>query len=232
MAPPLTEEPRPVQRFTETAWTANADLIRRIHALPFNRDLAAGTLAKERFQEYMIQDSLYLVAYGRALAIAAARARTPAEVEFFAESAKVAIVVERALHEGFFKRFGIDPAEAAAAEPSPTCFGYTNFLLATAQTASVETLVAAILPCFWIYWDVGKAIDATAAPDNPYRAWIDTYSDEGFATATKRVIAITDDLADAASPAERARMAQAFRWSCRFEWAFWDAAWRLERWPA
>jgi thiaminase len=78
---------------------------------------------------------------------------------------------------------------------------------------------------------VGTAIRAKAAADNPYQAWIDTYSDEGFATATKRVIAITDALAAAASDGERARMAEAFRWSCRFEWAFWDAAWRLERWP-
>jgi thiaminase/transcriptional activator TenA len=92
-------------------------------------------------------------------------------------------------------------------------------------------VVAAILPCFWIYWDVGTAIKAKSASGNPYQAWIDTYSDEGFATATKRVIAITDTLAAAASEAERARMAEAFRWSCRFEWAFWDAAWRLERWP-
>lgn len=216
---------------SESVWSANADLIASIHALPFNRELAAGTLAPERFREYMLQDALYLVAYGRALALAAARARAPAEIEFFGEAAKVAIVVERALHEGFFRAFGIDPADAARAEPSPTCAGYTNYLLAVAQTGSVEELVGAILPCFWIYQDVGTRIAASPVPGNPYQAWIDTYSDPGFAASTRRVVGVFDALAEAASEADRARMAAAFRWSARYEWMFWDAAYRLERWP-
>src|SRR5205823_9430160 len=55
-----------------------------------------------------------------------------------------------------------------------------------------EVLVAALLPCFWIYWDVGCAIARTAAPQNPYKAWIDTYADERFGEAVRTVIAITD----------------------------------------
>lgn len=217
--------------FTGTVWHLNRDLLARIHDLPFNRELAAGTLAPDRFKAYMIQDSLYLKEYGKALALAAARMRDPADLEVFAGSAIGTAVVERSLHESYFATFGISSEEAAAAEPSPTCFAYTNFLLATAQTGSVEELVAAILPCFWVYWDVGKAIEDKAGPDNPYSKWVETYADPQFGEAVRKVITITDRLADAATEPTRERMALAFKRSTQYEWMFWDAAYRLEGWP-
>ncbi len=217
--------------FTERAWRATEPLYRQIIDLPFNRELAAGTLDPERFQFYMLQDALYLEQYARALAVASSKAPEPDAVQFFARAAEQALVVERALHGGFFQKFGIDPRDAAAAEPSPTCYGYTNFLLAIALRDSYTELAAAILPCFWIYWEVGKHIAAETAPDNPYQAWIDTYSDPGFGDAVETAIAIADRAADAASPVGQAAMLRMFKRSAQFEWMFWDSAYRLESWP-
>ena len=183
------------------------------------------------FAHYIIQDSLYLAEYARALALAAAKAPHGNALMTFSGGATVAVQVERALHEAYFKQFGIDPEAAAEAEPSPTCLGYTSYLLSVAQTAAFPELVAAILPCFWVYQDVGRRIHETAAPDNPYRAWIDTYADEGFEKATQDVIAITDEAAAGADPATVERMHAAFLRCTQFEWMFWDAAWRREAWP-
>ena len=91
--------------------------------------------------------------------------------------------------------------------------------------------VAALLPCFWIYWEVGKRLLETAEPDNPYQAWIDTYADESFAEGVRKVIAIGDQMAAAASPTTRNQMSRAFVRASQLEWMFWDSAWRLERWP-
>jgi len=217
--------------FTENAWAENSDLYRGILALPFNRELAGGTLSETRFQFYMIQDALYLEQYSRALAMASEKAPDDDATQFFAQAAEQALVVERALHGGFFEKFGIDPRDAAGAEPSPSCFGYTNFLIATGFQGGYEELVAAVLPCFWIYWEVGNHIAATAGPDNPYRAWIDTYADASFGEAVATAIAISDRAAVAA-PACRDTMMRAFRRAAQFEWMFWDSAYRLEDWPA
>ena len=78
---------------------------------------------------------------------------------------------------------------------------------------------------------MGTRIHKTAAKDNPYQAWIDTYADADFEAATKAVIAITDDAAAAAGEAERERMHTAFLRCTQFEWMFWDAAYRRETWP-
>ncbi len=111
------------------------------------------------------------------------------------------------------------------------CLGYTSYLLAVGHQEPWEVLVAALLPCFWLYWDVGCAITRTAAAENPYRAWIDTYADEGFGAAVQAVIGVTDAAAAATTPAIRERMMTAFIRSSQWEWLFWDGAYRERGWP-
>jgi len=217
--------------FSSNAWRRITPLYGSILALPFNQELAEGTLSRERFTFYMLQDAHYLTYFARALAVTAARAPDNDALIEFASSAREAIVVERALHESFFQRFGVSAAEAAAAEPSPTCSHYTHYLLALAYNAPYEVAVAGLLPCFWIYWEVGKHVSKVAQPDNPYQAWIDTYADEDFAEGVRKVIAISDDVAGAASPTVRDGMLRAFVRASQLEWMFWDSAWRMERWP-
>ena len=217
--------------FSEDIWRRVTGLRAEIHALPFNTGLAAGTLPREIFHFYIVQDALYLDQYARALAIAGARAPDGATLRAFGHYAIEAIAVEQALHARYLREFGVDPDVAAHAEPAPDCHAYTSFLMAAAYHEPWEVLVAALLPCFWLYWDVGTTIARQAPPDNPYRAWIDTYADDGFGEAVRAVIATTDRAAASASGSVRARMAAAFIRSCQYEWLFWDGAWHRRGWP-
>lgn len=213
--------------FTTQLWAAIAPIHEAILRSPFNTELAAGTLDRDRFRFYMFQDSLYLADFARALAVTGARANSSAHVLDYLRFAEGAIVVERALHESYFAEFGV-PSDLVQ---SPTCSFYTNFLLATAAHRSHEEAVAALLPCFWIYREVGHAIRRQAAADNLYRRWIDTYAGEDFSASVDHAIAITDEVAAVVGDAARERMRDAFITSSRLEWMFWDSAYRLERWP-
>ena len=220
-----------MSRFTDTMWAEIAPLYRAILDLPFNRELAAGTLSREPFVFYMIQDAHYLGMFARALAIAAAKAPTADAQIKFAQSARDAIVVERALHEGFFRDYDVSPERFAASPPSPTCAGYGDFLLATAYAQPFAVAVAAVLPCFQIYYEAGKHLYGIAAPANPYQKWIDTYRDEAFGDSVREVLAQTDAAFEQAAPAERRAMRDGYLKAVRYEWMFWDSAWRLEAWP-
>jgi thiaminase (transcriptional activator TenA) len=214
--------------FCDAAWQRTAALRAAIHALPFNRDLAAGTLEPARFQFYVVQDALYLEQYARILAMAGARGPDGATLRLFADAALEGIAVEQALHTNYAAQFNL---AAEPAEPSPDCLSYTSFLLATAYHEPWEVLMAALLPCFWIYWDVGVAIARSSSPHNPYSAWIDTYADEAFAKVVQGVIAATDQAAAGASEAVRQRMMMAFIRSTQYEWLFWDGAYQRRQWP-
>ena len=157
-------------RFSDDAWHRTASLREAIHRLPFNTELAVGSLSRDRFQTYIIQDAIYLGQFSRALAISAAKAPDTATMQSFAQSALGAIAVEQALHGRYLRDFGADPAGIADTEPSPDCLAYTSYLIAAAYHDPWEVLVAALLPCFWIYWDVGLR-DRSNRPrrSNPYQ---------------------------------------------------------------
>ena len=216
--------------FSQSLWNANQALFQSTLELPFNQELAAGTLSQKRFRHYMIQDAHYLVAYGRALAVTAAKSDNAEGVVQFANAANEAVVVERALHGGFMRDFGITPEQFAATPLTPACHHYTSYLLATAWSASYPVAAAALLPCFWIYAEVGRDIHARSAKDNPYQAWVDTYASEEFHAAVRGVCATVDRLAEETTEATRAAMHAAYKDAARLEWMFWDSAYRLADW--
>lgn len=213
--------------FCAEVWEATAATRAAIDDLPFVRGLGDGSLDRDRFHYYLTQDTLYLRGFGRALAAAAARADTSEEIAFFAKAAYDAIVVESSLHEGTVGEVAQD------AQPSPTCNGYVSYVLSLAQTQGYPELVAGVLPCFWVYADVGERLMAKAGDltGHPYAEWIGTYADEEFAKATERVRIIADRLAARADTATVERMREAFTRATTYEWMFWDAAWRMEAWP-
>ncbi len=168
---------------------------------------------------------------GRSLQSPAPRRSTPPGRRSLLKWALGAVVVETELHRTYLGAFGIDATAAANAEPTPDCLAYTSYLLATAYHEPWEVTVAALLPCFWIYWDVGKMISRRNVPGNAYQAWIDTYSGDEFGEAVQSMIATTDAAAKATTPALRARMHSAFTRACQYEYLFWDGAYQQRGWP-
>ncbi len=219
-------------QFTEAAWQANLPLYEATRDVAFNRELAEGTLPEEKFRHYMIQDAHYLEGFARGLSLVAAKGWTADHVVQFAKAAEVAILVERELHSEYFERFGVSQAAFDAAERSPTCHHYVSFLQAFCASEPFEVGLAELLPCFWIYREVGHYIHARAQADNPYRAWIETYSGQDFSDAVDAVRHTIDQVAADCAPRSLERMHWAYRRSAQLEWMFWDSAYRLEAWPA
>ncbi len=214
-------------KFTASLWQETEHIYQAILDHPFNRELSEGTLATARFGYYAGQDALYLRDYARALALLAAKAPDAGVANELMAYAQDGIAVEQALHGTFFKDFNI----ALPSRQEPACFAYTHFLLATTAMSPFAVGLAAVLPCFWIYREVGCAIKTRAASPNPYQAWIDTYSDEAFGRAVARMLVITDEAAGDVSASTKDAMRRAYLHSAWCEWWFWDAAYRETRWP-
>lgn len=216
--------------FVEEWWEEIAPIRAAIDAHPFLRGLQDGTLERDLFVGYMAQDALYLDVYAKALAAAAAQAASAPETVFWATSARDAILVEQELHASHVLR------SLGAVEPSPTTTAYTNHLLALAASGSYPALIAGLLPCFWIYEDVGTRLKARidaggSLADHPYGDWIAQYGDPTFAEATRQARELVNRTANAVGAADRHRMWHAFLMASRYEWMFWDAANRAESWP-
>ncbi len=219
------------ETFSAAAWARNLPVFEAIRTMPFVTGLADGTLPLDRFRHFIIQDSHYLIAFARALALAAAKAPDAAGIVQFSRAAHDSVVVERALHDDYFVRFGISAEDFAATPLSPVCDHYVQFLIAKGHAEPYPVVLAAVLSCFWIYAEVGRDILARAVRPNPYDAWIETYAGDEFNVVVRAAIEATDRAAAAADPATVAAMHAAYSRASQLEWMFWDSAWRLGDWP-
>jgi thiaminase/transcriptional activator TenA len=219
------------ERFTEELWRGSADVYAAILAHPFLAGLTDGSLPQDAFAFYVVQDALYLRDYAKALAVVASRAPGTTGTEMFARHAADVISVERTLHDSLLGDLGIDPAAVEQAEAAPTTLAYTSYLLATAYGGSYAEGAGAVLPCYWIYWEVGKELLRRGSPDPRYQKWIDTYGGDEFGDVVREVIAVTDGLGPGLAPAERALVHRHFRTTSRYEWLFWDMGYRRQAWP-
>jgi thiaminase/transcriptional activator TenA len=217
--------------FSAELWTSIEPIYRAILRHPFVCGLSNGSLNKDCFKFYVLQDSLYLREFGRALAIAAARAPVDDWIVMFAEHAANAVKVERALHEGFFKQWGLTALQVSTTPAAPTNLAYTSYLLAVAYGGRFHETVAALLPCYWIYWEVGKALERIGSPEPLFQHWIGTYASAEFGAVVAGVLQASDTIAQALSEDERQTMRRHFITTSRYEWMFWDMAYRREAWP-
>jgi len=217
--------------FTNELWRSITSIYSEILAHQFLRGLTDGTLTEERFRFYVLQDAFYLREYARALSLTGVRSPDESVLVMFNEHSAGAITVERSLHEGFLKDLGVAQEEAGATKASPTTLAYTSFLLRTATLGDYPEVLGAVLPCYWIYSEVGKALLERGSPNPRYQKWIDTYGGEEFGSLVEAVLDLTDRVCEDLNASQKARVREAFIITSRYEWMFWDAAWRLEEWP-
>lgn len=218
--------------FSRRVWEETEPTRRAIDALPLLTELADGSLEPHRFAEYLAQDDFYLRGYARALAMLATRAPTAEASAFWAASASGAVAAEVDMHATLMAdpRLADQPRAAAA---SPTTRAYVNLLQTAAAYEPYAVGVAAVLPCYWVYADVGERLAGAAAKvaEHPYGAWAAAYDDPAFREATVTAISLMDDAAEAADDQTRDAMAEIFAAATWYEHEFWARSYALEAWP-
>ena len=214
---------KPAGPWTAALWAAGGETWHQILDLPFVRALGDGTLDEDLFAFYLDQDALYLRDYSRALATLSARADTAEAQVHWAAGAHEAIAAESQLHEGWLAN------RARLGGPSPITMGYTNFLRASAAGDDYVVGAAAVLPCYWLYEEVGAVLSSQNHADHPYAEWLSMYGGEEFAAEVARSLAEVERAFEAASPAQRVRAARAYLSACVYEREFFDQAHRALR---
>ncbi|HYJ55433.1 MAG TPA: thiaminase II [Mycobacterium sp.] len=212
-------------------WTDIAPTFDAIITHPFVAGLTDGSLDADAFAQYVAQDVHYLRAYARALAVVAAKAPTLADTAMFARHAAEVFDVELALHGELLPALGLSAEAVDAAPVTPTTQAYNSYLLATVYGGSFADGLAAVLPCYWIYAEVGAELLQRGSTDSRYQRWIDSYGGEEFAATVTEVLSLADRTGPTLTPAEEAVARAHFVTTSRYEWMFFDAAYQREDWP-
>jgi thiaminase/transcriptional activator TenA len=121
--------------------------------------------------------------------------------------------------------------DVATTPLAPTNLAYASYLLSVAYSSPFHEVVGALLPCYWIYWEVGKALISKGSTNSLYQRWIDTYGGEEFAGIVRAVLGLTNTVTKGLRESEKEAVKKHFLATSRYEWMFWDMGFRCERWP-
>jgi len=205
---------------TDSMWQAARPTYDKTIAHPFLKQLADGTLSEARFERYLLEDVAYLRAYGEVLTALAAKAPKPEWKAFLIEGAAGCDKEVAHIHQTYLggKVRGKQPSEANAA--------YIKFLRENVARGSFAEGMAAVLPCYWIYWEVGKTLKARGSKNKSYQRWIDYYSDPAYGKTVDQALSIMNQ---AGAGADQSKLVRLFQTGAEHEYQFWHSAYHLMR---
>lgn len=217
-------------KLTERLQRAAAPIWHKTIHHPFVTGLGDGTLPLENFRFYMCQDYVFLIEYSRLLALATAKAPNLEIMGRFASLLDTTLNREMALHRDFATRCGISVEALANTKAAPTTHAYTRHLIHVAALGDLAEVVTALLPCQWGYCEIGQMLARQGKPTHApfYSQWIEMYASAEFAILAGWLRELLDSLDSTNSDA---RLQEIFSTSARYEYLFWDMAYRLEEWP-
>lgn len=204
------------KKLSQIAWSKSINIIDSTINHPYNTEMKQGILAKDKFAYYIEQDVKFIHDFGRVHSLIAAKIQAEYAPIFlthashcFAATKTITTHVEDFLPTN---------------KLTPATLSLTSYLLQVAALEPIEVVIAAILPCFWIYREVGLSIAKDSSDNNPYAKWIESYSNSNFIASVDEAINIFDALGSNASNDIQERMLEAFYKSSCLEWHFWNDA--------
>jgi thiaminase (transcriptional activator TenA) len=205
-------------KLSTQAWNKSSHIYDAIINHPFNKELMQGSLDRDKFFYYIEQDTVYLQDFARCYAVIASKSPSHYIRKFLRHADNIFIAEQEIVHQFFMSSSLFKKTDML----TPSTIGYTSYLLRICSMGSIEEAIAAILPCCWVYREVGLFIVKHAKEDNPYIRWIENYSSEEFSLSVDEMISIFDKFAENASPELQNKMLDIFYKSASWEWHFWN----------
>lgn len=210
--------------FFEEAVAAAMPLWRAAADEDFLTGMGEGTLDRQAFLDYIVQDSLYLRDYLKAYAMALFKSQTLRQMQVFYSVLGYVNEGENATRLRYLSEAGLTDDDVDTMEKKPACAAYTDFLLRVAREEDVPEIVMAVMPCMVGYRFVFEELlrRCPAVLEGPYAPLVRDYTAPEYAAACAEWTDFTNALC-APLPAERrAHLIDLFVQASAHELYFWQ----------
>ena len=205
--------------WSKEVWKKSSKIYNSILELDFLKELSEGTLSNDIFARYIAQDEIYLKNYYHQMNMLADMMESTDDKELFIAFAKSGMEGEKALHDMLIDRYGIE----TKVEPSKVTSDYNAHICEGIATGDLCIALASVLPCMWIYNQVGLHIlNHSKLEGNPFKEWILEYGQEEFTTGVNKVLKMVDGWASKTDKQTREKMDYYYLKAALYEYAFWD----------
>lgn len=215
---------------TERLLAAAKDIWAAYNEHPFVLGIQNGTLAREKFKYYIIQDYLYLEEYAKVFALGIAKAKSPETIQLFSKYVTLLTEGEMDIHRGYMGKFAVSREELEATPRALDNLSYTSYMLRVAYEEGEAEILAAILSCAYSYEIIARKIvkNSPAALDHPfYGDWVKGYADPHYSEANVLLLNMTNQLTQHYTEPQLQHLTDIFLACSRYELAFWEMAWNM-----
>lgn len=215
----------------ERLFSATAEIWKEYNQHPFVLGIQNGTLDKDKFRYYMIQDYLYLEDYAKTFAVGVAKAKSLKVANLFAKYINV-MNGELNVHEGYFAKLNITQEEIYFTPRSLDNLSYTSYMLRVAYEEGEAEILAAILSCACSYEVIAKNMvknNPSSVNDEFYGDWVKGYISESYAAENAVLLEEMNRLAEKYTEQQIQHLVDIFVACSRYELAFWEMAWNLSK---
>ncbi|MDA1280389.1 MAG: TenA family protein [Chloroflexi bacterium] len=201
----------------------------------FITELGDGTLSREQFSRYFVQDYIFINDLVKTAGIAVAKAPDNRSARPIEEFLGAILGAEDSLFVDVFRTLGVAESEYRGAEALPTTTAFGNFLVRIACEGSFREICTVLFATEGVYLAWGDRLRSEGADPAAggsdtgkfYQGWIDLHTDETLGPIVRYLSSVIDE----AEPNELARLEQLFEQALHYEVAFWEMAYGGEEWP-
>lgn len=194
---------------------------------PFVAGLGDGSLSRQAFLHYLIQDYVFLVHFARAWSLGVVKSETQEEMRVCAGTVDALVNHEMSLHVKTCAAEGIDEATLFNAAEDVENLAYTRYVLDAGLQGDFLDLMAALAPCVMGYGEIGLRLAQSKSADTPYSEWINTYADPDYQSVCATVgtmidTAVARRIGDLTASPRAGVLQQRFTKATALEVGFWQ----------
>ena len=212
---------------------AAAEIWKKYNRHPFVMGIQDGTLDKEKFRYYMIQDYLYLEDYAKTFAVGVAKAKSLKIANLFAKYINV-MNGELNVHQGYLAKLNVTQEEISSTPRSLDNLSYTSYMLRVAYEEGEAEILAAILSCAYSYEVIAKNIvknNPHSVCDEFYGDWIKGYISDSYSAENLVLLEEINRLTENYSHRQIQHLIDIFVACSLYELNFWEMSWNCPKNP-
>lgn len=196
---------------------------------PFIQDLRDGKLDRKKFENYLIQDSLYLKEYGKVYAHVFLKINSIKDLQFLHTCIGVVVADETNMHTKYLKDYNLDVYKVDDMEVKPANRNYLDYMLSFTEKGDIKEIFMSALPCTLTYEYIGKTLKTQSKiniANNYYGPWIEEYAGEEFQKFSLNSCKFLDKICANIDEEEEEKLIKIFLKACEHEMKFWDMSYK------
>lgn len=211
-------------KFIEEVTETTKDIWGKCVEGQFLTELGNGTLSREKFMDYIIQDSIYLRDYVKAYAMALFKSRTLKEMKAFYSVLGYVNDSENVTRLEYLADYDMTDEDIEHIEKMPACKEYTDFLMYYAVQEDVPEILMALMPCMFGYYDVFQLLKKKypQVVNSYYGKLVEDYTSIEYKESCDYWMEFVNELCENLDSKRKKKLREIYMESSKQELYFWE----------